>query len=122
MFFLKRLHQVFFYQSSYVLSVREALLGFVLNLKINHEKYGLKPNHSPSSAHATINDALPNHILSGKVILKQNVERFTEKGVIFEGENEEILIDDVVLATGYDIKYSFLSEDIVKVRGTNFSR
>lgn len=109
------------FESFTVPYVKDVLLELVMNLKINHEKYGLKPNHRPTAAHVTVNDFLPNHILSGQIILKQNVERFTKNGLIFEDEKEETLIDDVVLATGYDIKYSFLSEDIVKVRSTNFS-
>jgi len=36
-----------------------------------------------------VNDALPNRILSGTVIVKGNIDRFTENGVIFEGKDAQ---------------------------------
>ncbi|GFY42400.1 dimethylaniline monooxygenase 5 [Trichonephila inaurata madagascariensis] len=89
-----------------------------LNFKFQHDKYGLKPKHRFLSAHITINDALPNCIISGIVTVKQNVKQFTKDGVIFEGENEVTKIDTVVLATGYEIKFPFISEDILQVSET----
>jgi hypothetical protein len=38
-----------------------------------------------------INDALPNRILSGTVIVKGNIDRFTENGVIFEGDYKKFI-------------------------------
>ena len=35
--------------------------------------------------HPTINDALPNKILAGTVIVKSDIEHFTENGVVFKG-------------------------------------
>ena len=116
MFLSKRIYEIL--RGFGLMYFTDYLLELLLNLKIDHEKYGLKPEHRPLSAHATMSDALPNHILSGEIILKQNVERFTESGVIFENEKKEFFIDDVILATGYKIKYNFLSEDIIKVRET----
>lgn len=111
MFFLKRMFNIFFFWN-----LRDTFMEFFLNLKFDHEKCGLKPNHRATAAHVTINDALPNFILSGRVVLKQNVEKFTKNGVIFEGEEDATLIDDLILATGYEIKYAFLSEDIIQVK------
>lgn len=44
-----------------------------------------------------------------------DIKQFTAKGVIFEGEDEEISVDEVVLATGYKIYFPYLSKDIVWV-------
>ncbi|GIY00783.1 flavin-containing monooxygenase 5 [Caerostris darwini] len=90
-------------------------LEFLLNFKFHHARFGLKPKHRVLSAHITINDALPNCILSGLVTLKQDVEEFTKNGVIFEGEDDVAEIDAVVLATGYEIKFPFLPDDILKI-------
>ncbi|XP_054708902.1 flavin-containing monooxygenase 5-like [Uloborus diversus] len=90
-------------------------LEYLLNFKFDHAKYGLKPKHRVLSAHPTINDALPNCILSGRVVIKQNVKKFTKQGVIFEGEDEEHNIDAVIMATGYEIKFPFVDETIFKV-------
>ncbi|XP_032872288.1 dimethylaniline monooxygenase [N-oxide-forming] 5-like [Amblyraja radiata] len=66
------------------------------------------------SQHPTINDDLPNRIISGRVLVKPNVRSFTETTAIFEdGSVEEI--DFVVFATGYTFSYPFLDESVVKV-------
>lgn len=65
------------------------------------------------SQHATINDDLPNRIISGRVRVKPNVREFTETSAIFEdGTREDI--DAVVFATGYSFSFPFL-EECVKV-------
>uniref|UniRef100_A0A8V5HG01 Flavin-containing monooxygenase n=1 Tax=Melopsittacus undulatus TaxID=13146 RepID=A0A8V5HG01_MELUD len=63
--------------------------------------------------HPTINDDLPNRIISGRVLVKPNIQEFTETSVIFEdGTREDI--DAVVFATGYVFSFPFL-EGCVKV-------
>ncbi|KAH6934858.1 hypothetical protein HPB50_001542 [Hyalomma asiaticum] len=63
----------------------------------------------------TLNDVLPNLILSGMVRVKRNIVEFTEDGVLFEGDDTVTLLDDVILATGYQIKFPFLPKDVVSV-------
>uniref|UniRef100_A0A8C3JJ47 Flavin-containing monooxygenase n=1 Tax=Calidris pygmaea TaxID=425635 RepID=A0A8C3JJ47_9CHAR len=63
--------------------------------------------------HPTVNDDLPNRIISGRVLVKPNVQEFTETSAIFEdGTREDI--DVVVFATGYSFSFPFL-EGCVKV-------
>lgn len=63
--------------------------------------------------HPTINDDLPNRIISGRVLVKPNIQEFTETSAIFEdGTREDI--DAVVFATGYSFSFPFL-EGCVKV-------
>ncbi|KFW76863.1 Dimethylaniline monooxygenase [N-oxide-forming] 5, partial [Phalacrocorax carbo] len=63
--------------------------------------------------HPSINDDLPNRIISGKVLVKPNIREFTETSAIFDdGTREEI--DAVVFATGYSFSFPFL-EGYVKV-------
>lgn len=38
----------------------------------------------PLSQHPTVNDDLPNHIISGKVQVKSSVKEFTETDAIFD--------------------------------------
>ncbi|XP_050040208.2 flavin-containing monooxygenase 5-like [Dermacentor andersoni] len=87
----------------------------ILNGFFNHEAYGLKPKHRYSAQHPTVNDALPSLIISGKVRIKKNIVEFTEDGVLFEGDDKATPLDDVVLATGYEIKFPFLSKNMVSV-------
>ncbi|GFQ64902.1 dimethylaniline monooxygenase 5 [Trichonephila clavata] len=87
-----------------------------INNRFDHELYKMKPEHHIFGQHPMVNDALPNRILSGTVQVKGDIKEFTDKGVVFEGEREEIEVDEVILATGYKITFPYLSKDIVWVQ------
>lgn len=57
-----------------------------MNENFDHDLYQIKPKHRALSQHITINDALANRILSGVVVIKSDIERFTEDGIIFQGK------------------------------------
>ncbi|NWY42266.1 FMO5 monooxygenase, partial [Sylvia atricapilla] len=89
------------------------LLEWQLNARFDHTLYGLKPKHRVLHQHPTINDDLPNRIISGRVRVKPNIREFTETSAIFEdGTREDV--DAVVFATGYSFSFPFL-EGCVKV-------
>ncbi|XP_077517360.1 flavin-containing monooxygenase 5-like isoform X1 [Amblyomma americanum] len=97
----------------------EWLVNFVYetysNEAFNHKLYRLKPKHRWRNQHPTINDALPNGILSGRIVIKGDVEEFTETGVIFKDEEGyEQKLDVVILATGYLATFPFLDQDVHK--------
>ncbi|NXD40564.1 FMO5 monooxygenase, partial [Copsychus sechellarum] len=78
-----------------------------LNARFDHTLYGLKPKHRILDQHPTVNDDLPNRIISGRVRVKPNVQEFTETSAIFEdGTREDV--DAVVFATGYSFSFPFL--------------
>uniref|UniRef100_F6T1Q3 Flavin-containing monooxygenase 5 n=1 Tax=Xenopus tropicalis TaxID=8364 RepID=F6T1Q3_XENTR len=85
-----------------------------LNARFNHENFGLKPKHRILSQHPTINDDLPNRIISGKVIMKANVKEFTETNAIFEDGTIEKNIDVVFFATGYSFSFPFFEDSVLK--------
>ncbi|XP_019386305.1 PREDICTED: dimethylaniline monooxygenase [N-oxide-forming] 5-like isoform X3 [Crocodylus porosus] len=85
-----------------------------LNARFSHSHYGLQPTHRILSQHPTVNDDLPNRIISGRVLVKPNVSEFTETAAIFEDGTKEDNIDVVVFATGYSFSFPFL-ESCVKV-------
>ncbi|XP_045198060.2 flavin-containing monooxygenase 5-like [Mercenaria mercenaria] len=87
-----------------------------LNHRFDHEKYCLKPKHGLFAAHPTVNDELPNRIISGGVIVKANVAEFTETGAIFEDGTEIDNLDAVVLATGYIFGFPFLDKEVLEVK------
>ncbi|GCB77915.1 hypothetical protein scyTo_0016764 [Scyliorhinus torazame] len=72
------------------------------------------------SQHPTVNDDLPNRIISGAILVKTNVKQFTETAAIFEDGTVED-IDVVVFATGYTFSYPFLDESVVKVNKNHVS-
>ncbi|XP_069718522.1 flavin-containing monooxygenase 5-like isoform X2 [Phaenicophaeus curvirostris] len=79
-----------------------------LTARFDHSHYGLKPKHRVFDQHPTINDDLPNRIISGRVLVKPNIQKFTETSAIFDdGTREDI--DVVVFATGYSFSFPFLA-------------
>ncbi|XP_039555142.1 flavin-containing monooxygenase 5-like isoform X2 [Passer montanus] len=94
-------------------SIRNFFMEWKLNSRFDHTLYGLKPKHGILDQHPTVNDDLPNRIISGRVRVKPNVREFTETSAIFEdGTREDV--DAVVFATGYSFSFPFL-ESCVKV-------
>ncbi|NXX17214.1 FMO5 monooxygenase, partial [Podargus strigoides] len=91
--------------------------SFILERKVNarfdHALYGLQPRHRILDQHPTVNDDLPNRIISGRVLVKPNIQEFTETSAVFEDGTREN-IDAVVFATGYSFSFPFL-EGCVKV-------
>ncbi|XP_007935983.1 flavin-containing monooxygenase 5-like [Orycteropus afer afer] len=92
----------------------------ILNSRFNHAHYGLQPQHRPLSQHPTVSDDLPNHILSGRVLVKPNVKEFTETDAIFDDGTIEEKIDVVIFATGYSFSFPFL-DDLIKVTNNEVS-
>ncbi|XP_055041850.2 flavin-containing monooxygenase 5-like [Misgurnus anguillicaudatus] len=86
-----------------------------LNQRFNHKMYGLQPSHRLFSQHPTVNDDLPNRILSGTVSVKPNVREFRGSCVVFEDGTIEDDIDLVVFCTGYTFSFPFLSSHIIPV-------
>uniref|UniRef100_A0A9J8CEF9 Flavin-containing monooxygenase n=2 Tax=Cyprinus carpio TaxID=7962 RepID=A0A9J8CEF9_CYPCA len=87
-----------------------------INKRFNHKLYGLQPAHRYFfSQHPTINDDLPNRILSGTVSVKPNVKEFRGSSVVFEDGTVEDDIDLVVFATGYTFSFPFLPSHVIPV-------
>ncbi|KAL7984728.1 hypothetical protein Chor_003298 [Crotalus horridus] len=105
-----------------------------LNMKFNHENYGVKPQHSYGgyenkgdivqrflSKTPIIGDDLPNAIIAGRVVMKPHVKKFTERGVIFEDGSTEENIDVVIFATGYNFSFPFTQDIILRTQTNKFS-
>lgn len=97
-------------------SIRNAYMEKQMNQRFDHEMFGLKPKHRAWSQHPTINDELPNRIISGLVKVKANVREFTETAAIFEDGSREDDIDAVIFATGYRFAFPFLDDSVRVVK------
>ncbi|KAM9384188.1 flavin-containing monooxygenase 5-like isoform 1-T2 [Pholidichthys leucotaenia] len=86
-----------------------------LNRRFDHSLYNLKPKHRLFSQHPTVNDELPNRILSGTVQVKPNIRRFCGSSVEFDDGSVVEDIDLVVFATGYTFSFPFLASQVVSV-------
>ncbi|GIZ00894.1 dimethylaniline monooxygenase 2 [Caerostris extrusa] len=77
----------------------------------------VKPPNHVWAQDPVLTDILPSRILSGHIIVKNNIKTFTESGVIFEGETKIIEADTVIMATGYNWKFPFLEEGVLTKDG-----
>ncbi|KAL3078235.1 hypothetical protein niasHS_012122 [Heterodera schachtii] len=82
--------------------VQNRLIERKLNLRFDHERYGLRPSHRFLEAHVTVNDELPNRIASGTVVMKPNIQKLAEKDVTFDDGTTVYGVDTVIFATGYN--------------------
>ncbi|XP_019643098.1 PREDICTED: dimethylaniline monooxygenase [N-oxide-forming] 5-like [Branchiostoma belcheri] len=98
------------------LSLRLKLIHDRLNQRFDHALYGLQPEHHFFSQNPTVNDDMPNRIMTGSLIVKPNIKRFTETGVVFEDDTVEDGVDAVVFATGYRFDFPFIDESVMKVK------
>ncbi|XP_070687769.1 flavin-containing monooxygenase 5-like [Pempheris klunzingeri] len=84
-----------------------------VNQRFDHSLYNLKPKHRLFSQHPTVNDELPNRILSGTVQVKTNIRRFQGSSVEFDDGSVVEGVDLVVFATGYRFSFPFLASHVV---------
>ncbi|TDH08159.1 hypothetical protein EPR50_G00095250 [Perca flavescens] len=87
----------------------------MLNQRFDHTLYNLKPKHRLFSQHPTVNDELPNRILSGTVQVKPNVRRFQGSSLEFDDGSVVEDVDLVVFATGYRFSFPFLASHVLSV-------
>lgn len=111
--FLRRWVNFFFNTMPYKL-VCSTSENFI-NYHFDHTNYKIKPKHRIFEQHIMVNDALPNRVLSGTIELKNNIDRITETGVIFQGETEELPCDVIIMATGYKVDFPFIDQSLVPV-------
>lgn len=86
-----------------------------INTHFDHTLYHIKPKHRIFEQHIMVNDALPNRLMAGTMEMRNNVERLTENGVIFEGESTETPCDVILLGTGYKVDFPFIDNSLVPV-------
>uniref|UniRef100_UPI00358FF602 flavin-containing monooxygenase 5-like isoform X1 n=2 Tax=Myxine glutinosa TaxID=7769 RepID=UPI00358FF602 len=82
-----------------------------LNKRFDHANFGLQCKYGCLSRQGTINNHLPYRIISGSVIVKSNVESFTETGALFEDGTSVENLDAVIFATGYSQNYPTVEAD-----------
>ncbi|KAH7708902.1 CBN-FMO-2 protein [Aphelenchoides avenae] len=93
-----------------------------VNKRFDHALYGLKPDHSILARQGTINDELPSRILTGTVVVKPAIKEFTENGIVWADGNRTEPVDNVILATGYRVKFDMIEEGkLIPMKG-NFAR
>jgi cation diffusion facilitator CzcD-associated flavoprotein CzcO len=85
------------------------------------ERYGLpKPQHRILEEHPTISSDLLNLIGHGRIQVKPNVSELSGDSVRFADESQEP-IDTIVYATGYNITFPFLNQEVLNPAGNRVS-
>ncbi|XP_005109083.1 flavin-containing monooxygenase 5 [Aplysia californica] len=84
------------------------------NFRIDHDTYGLRPDHGVLNCHPTINDELPVHLVSGRVQARPRLFRVEQDGVWFDDETF-CQCDVIIMATGYDYRADFVNPEIFKI-------
>jgi len=83
-----------------------------------HEDYGMaKPQHRIFEKHPTLNSEIPYYIKHGRITPKPEVQQLDGDKVEFIDGTREVF-DLIVCATGYDVAYPFLPEELQRVKGT----
>lgn len=113
-YLMRRLSNLVFLYLPTIIS--SAIFETIVQGQFDHRMYGLQPNYRIFNAHPAVNDALPNRLISGTVILKSDIERFEEDGVVFKGEDEVCPLDQVILGTGYEMEFPFLDQQIFQIQ------
>ncbi|KAG8436657.1 hypothetical protein GDO86_007668 [Hymenochirus boettgeri] len=85
-----------------------------MNQYFNHHFYGIQPKGIVWKE-PLVNEEFPSRILSGSVVVKPGIKRFTENSAHFEDGTKIDNLDVVILATGYKYSFPFLDESVVKV-------
>ena len=85
------------------------------------EDFGLpKPDFKASQCHATVSGEFLLRAGSGDIKVKPNIKTLEGGRVRFMDETVEE-VDAIIYATGYDVKFPFLSDDIVAVENNKLS-
>ncbi len=79
-----------------------------LQQRFDHATYGIMPEHRFIGGQITVNDDLQNCIARGSILVRSNIESFTQDGVVFSEQSEAENVDVVVWATGYRFEFPFL--------------
>jgi len=96
--------------------VRRRLFQALVWLAVgNQESYGVpKPDHKIMEEHPTISQELLSQVGHGRVEVKPNIERLDGSTVHFADDSSSHY-DAVIYATGYDISFPFLPDEIFQV-------
>jgi cation diffusion facilitator CzcD-associated flavoprotein CzcO len=83
------------------------------------ETYGLPtPDHKILGAHPTVSDDVLSRLAHGEIKPKPNIERLTERTVVF-ADGTEAEADIVVYATGYKVTFPFFDEAFISAPGND---
>ncbi|KAM3716877.1 Flavin-containing monooxygenase [Dirofilaria immitis] len=93
-------------------TVANDFMEYRLQLRLDHDLYGLRPNHRFLQQHPTINDDLPNLLCSGRIVITEDVELIQETSIQVKG-GRQFPADVIIFATGYTFGFPFLYPEFI---------
>ncbi|XP_040216071.1 dimethylaniline monooxygenase [N-oxide-forming] 2-like isoform X1 [Rana temporaria] len=94
-------------------SVSRWMLKLYLNNRFNHELYNIQPE-GIIWKEPLVNDEIASRVLSGSIIIKPGVVKFTETDAHFSDGSIVHDLDVVILCTGFGYSFPFLDESVSK--------
>lgn len=98
--------------------LRQKLFAGLLKITRGRQsRYGMpEPNYKVLQEHPTVSSELLNLLGHGKIKIKKDISSFADDTVRFVDGTAET-VDAIILATGYQIKFPFLEDDIMDPSG-----
>uniref|UniRef100_A0AC35UFT1 Flavin-containing monooxygenase n=1 Tax=Rhabditophanes sp. KR3021 TaxID=114890 RepID=A0AC35UFT1_9BILA len=78
-----------------------------LQQRMDHDMFGLRPDHRFFQQHPTVNDALANHLLSGMITVTEDVAEILPTQVKVKN-GTKFNADIIIMATGYTFAFPYL--------------
>ena len=96
------------------LAIQQLVFKTILKIvRGDQAKLGIpRPAHALLSAHPTVSEELPSLVGHGRVKMRPDVSRLDGDGVVF-ADGRRDLVDVIVYCTGYDVRFPFLSEEVM---------
>jgi dimethylaniline monooxygenase (N-oxide forming) len=98
------------------LSIQRGVYGALLFIARGRQSsYGFPQPDTPIlSQHPTVNQDILRLVKEGQVVVKPGISRTTEDTVVFS-DGSSMPCDAIIFATGYEISFPFLPEDLIEV-------
>lgn len=88
-------------------SVANDFMEHRLQQRMDHDLYGLRPNHRFFQQHPTVNDALANLMACGMIKITEDVE-LIEKNSVLCKNGRRFPADTIIYCTGYTFGFPYL--------------
>ncbi|WKY09932.1 hypothetical protein Q1695_002356 [Nippostrongylus brasiliensis] len=95
-------------------TVANDFMEHLVQQRMDHDVYGLRPNHRFFQQHPTVNDALANLICSGYITIADDIDTFTEDKVIVKN-GRSFDCDVLITCTGYTFGFPYLDKKIINI-------
>ncbi|CAI2354782.1 unnamed protein product [Caenorhabditis sp. 36 PRJEB53466] len=90
-------------------------MEYRLQQRMDHDIYGLRPDHRFFQQHPTVNDSLANLLCAGYIKVTEDIDTFTEDSVVVKG-GKEFKCDVFLTCTGYTFGFPFVDSDIIDIK------